>query len=526
MTVSCSGQLYSGTFGHNHAKYTLSMLEQYFDTFRRHIIGLDICLDTPYGKDLPMLYADWTASGRLFGPIEDRLRREIMPLVANTHTETNSSGQAMTHAYHEARHIIKEHVNAGPTDVLISSGSGMTGVINKFQRILGLKLHERFRDKLSLKTKERPIIFVTHMEHHSNQTSWLETIGEVVVVPPNSEGLVCLENFRSTVKVYRDRPIKIAAITSCSNVTGIFTPYHEIAEIMHELGGHCFVDFACSAPYVNIDMHPTDRPQAYLDAIYFSPHKFLGGPGSSGILIFNQELYQNQVPDHPGGGTVDWTNPWGQHKFVDDIEAREDGGTPAFLQTMRVAMSVRLKEEMGVQNIIDREHEQLDLIWEELSSIDNLHLLAPQHRDRLAILSFYIDGLHYNAAVKMLNDRFGVQTRGGCSCAGTYGHYLLNVAPEYSSSITDQISAGDCSSKPGWVRMSLHPTTTNEEIQRLVEAIKSVAKNHREWSEDYEMDWVKSAVNHRHGAADEALKNRMSSVMYQPFCAEEAISAE
>lgn len=495
------------------------MLAAHFDFFRRHIIGIDRHIDTPFQAQLPLVYADWTASGRNFAPIEERIQQEILPLVANTHTETNATGQAMTQAYHEARQIIKKHVHARSTDVLISSGAGMTGVINKFQRILGLRVYEKFRERLQLTEAERPVIFVTHMEHHSNQTSWLETIGEVVVVPPNKEGLVCLEKFRHILGQYTHRPVKMAAITSCSNVTGIFTPYYDIAEMMHEVGGYCFVDFACSAPYVKIDMHPADRPNAYLDAIYFSPHKFLGGPGASGILVFNQDLYKNSVPDHPGGGTVDWTNPWGQHKFVDDIEAREDGGTPAFLQTIRVALAIQLKEEMGIDNILAREKEQLALVWDRLSAIPNLHILAPEQRQRLSIISLYIDGLHYNLAVKMLNDRYGIQTRGGCSCAGTYGHFLLNIEQAYSNSITDMVSAGNCSHKPGWVRVSFHPTTTDAELSYLVEALEELAANHKDWQKDYQMDYLSGHVQHRQPLQDEQLKNEMSEALRRPFMA-------
>lgn len=499
-------------------------MEQYFAPFRHGIVGIQHTINSPYAKAMPIVYADWTASGRGYGPIEQRLTDALLPYVANTHTETNATGQAMTHAYHEARNIIKQHVNAGPTDVLISSNSGMTGVINKFQRILGLRIYEKYHNRIQLQPEERPIIFVTHMEHHSNQTSWLETIGEVVVVPPNAEGLVCLEKFRATIQQYADRPQKIAAITSCSNVTGIFTPYHEIAEMMHEAGGLCFVDFACSAPYVDIDMHPEDRPNAYLDAIYFSPHKFLGGPGATGILVFNEKLYANAVPDNPGGGTVDWTNPWGQHKFVDDIEAREDGGTPAFLQTMRVALCIRLKEEMGVKNILKREEEQLALIFKALDDIPNLHVLANQHRHRLGVISFYIDNLHYNVAVKILNDRFGIQTRGGCSCAGTYGHYLLNVQPEVSNEITSQISSGNCASKPGWIRLSVHPTTTDEEINFMLSALKELSIHHVEWCKDYRIDLANGQIEHQDNSNDVALKDQMSTCLFGPLT-DAAVSA-
>ena len=303
-----------------------SALEKYFETFRNNIVGINQSFTSPFGNK-KIIYTDWTASGRLYGPIEEKLLNDFGPFVANTHTETSVTGTAMTRAYHEARNIIKRHVNANQNDVLITSGSGMTGAVNKFQRILGLKIPENIKKYTKIPDEIRPVVFVTHMEHHSNQTSWLETIADVVVIPPNDDVLVCLKTFEEILKKHADRPIKIAAVTACSNVTGIQTPYHEIAKLMHAQGGLCFVDFACSAPYMSIDMHPEEEG-AHLDAIFFSPHKFLGGPGSSGVLIFNNNLYKNTIPDNPGGGTVSWTNPWGNHKYIDDIETREDGGTP------------------------------------------------------------------------------------------------------------------------------------------------------------------------------------------------------
>jgi len=231
-------------------------------------------------------------------------------------------------------------------------------------------------------------------------------------------------------------------------------------------------------------MHPEDE-EARLDAIFFSPHKFLGGPGTSGILVFNKKLYKNMIPDHPGGGTVSWTNPWGEHKYLDNIEEREDGGTPGFLKVIKTALAIKLKEQMGVANILHREEELIDYIFTALGSTENINILAPQHTDRLGVISFYITGLHFNLGVKLLNDRFGIQTRGGCSCAGTYGHYLLHVDQEQSHYLTDKISLGDLIQKPGWIRMSVHPTTTNAEIQYVCESIKALAENHTEWAADY-----------------------------------------
>ena len=472
-----------------------SNLEQYFQQFRNNIVGVDYSFESPYGKK-DIIYTDWTASGRLYRPIEEKLLNEFGPFVANTHTETSITGSAMTMAYHKARNIIKDHVNAGPDCVLITEGSGMTGVINKFQRILGLKVSEGLKEFTNVPEELRPIVFITHMEHHSNQTSWLETIADVEIIPCQESGLICFDSFRKIIDQYKDRPIKIASVTSCSNVTGIRTDYHQIAKIIHQNGGLCFVDFACSAPYVEINMHPEDE-EAYLDAIFFSPHKFLGGPGTSGVLIFNKKLYKNIVPDNPGGGTVSYTNPWGDHDYIDDIETREDGGTPGFLQTIKIALAIQLKEKMGIQNILEREHEVNDIIFANLRNIPNLKILASQHEDRLGIFSFYIENVHYNLIVKLLNDRFGVQTRGGCSCAGTYGHFLLHVDQKTSKDIEKQIIEGCMVERPGWIRMSIHPTITNEEALFVCESIQLVAENYEEWGKDYEYDAAKNEFIHK-----------------------------
>lgn len=461
-------------------------LEEYFQQFRQNIIGIDQEFTSPYGKK-QIIYTDWTASGRLYRPIEEKLMNDFGPFVANTHTETTVSGTAMTMAYHQARHIIKHHVHANADDVLITDGSGMTGVINKFQRILGLKIPENLKAFTTIPKEKKPVVFISHMEHHSNQTSWLETIADVEVIPACPDGLFSIANLKLLIDKYKDRSFKIASITSCSNVTGIKTPYHEVAKLMHQHNGLCFVDFACSGPYVKIDMHPEDT-ECYLDAIFFSPHKFLGGPGTSGVLVFNKKLYQNLVPDCPGGGTVSWTNPWGEHKYIDNIEDREDGGTPGFLQVIKTALAIQLKEKMGITNILNREHEIVEFVFSELGTIPTIKILADQHQDRLGVISFYIDDLHFNLGVKLLNDKFGIQTRGGCSCAGTYGHFLLNVNQETSHNLVCEINSGNLAHKPGWIRMSIHPTTTNVEIKFVCQSIIALAENHKEWSKDYVYD--------------------------------------
>ncbi|MGB5229392.1 MAG: aminotransferase class V-fold PLP-dependent enzyme [Eudoraea sp.] len=478
-------------------------LESYFQPFRKQVVGIDQSFESPFGVK-KIIYADWIASGRLYRPIEEKLLNQIGPFVANTHTETSVTGSAMTLAYKEARTIIKDHVNASEEDVLINVGTGMTGAINKFQRILGLKVTENLKEHTKVPDAIKPIVFISHMEHHSNQTSWLETIAKVEVIPCNSEGLICLDSFQELLLKYENHPIKIASVTACSNVTGIITDYFEVAKLIHSYNGLCFVDFACSAPYVPIDMHPKDK-NAYLDAIFFSPHKFLGGPGASGVLIFNKKLYKNLIPDNPGGGTVAYTNPWGDHDYIDDIETREDGGTPGFLQTIKTALAIRLKEQMGTENILEREHQIIARIFEKLSNIQNIHILAERHKDRLGVFSFFIDDAHYNLVVKLLNDRYGVQTRGGCSCAGTYGHYLLNVDLSTSKAIEQKILEGCLMERPGWVRMSVHPIMTDIEIDFICEAINQVALHHNEWSKDYKYNSLKNEFVYKKGEPAEKI---------------------
>jgi len=481
-------------------------LELHFDPFRRNTIGHDQRFTSPYGEHR-VVYADWTASGRLYRPIEDRLRDQFGPFVGNTHSESSVTGSTMTLAYHEAHDILKRHVNASRDDLIFTVGTGMTAAVNKLQRILGLKAPEGLRRYIEIPARERPVVFVTHLEHHSNHTSWYETIADVVVVPPDERGVVSLESLEAQLHEYRDRPVKIGAFSACSNVTGIFTPYHAMARLMHRAGGVALIDFAASAPYVDIDMHPAGDADAYLDAVLFSPHKFLGGPGAAGVMIVNRALHNNKVPDEAGGGTVAWTNPWGRYAFLHDIEAREDAGTPGFLQSIKAALAVQVKDQMTVEAMQAREHQVAPYAMDKLAAIPRVNVLAQGVRDRLAIISFWVEGVHYNLLVRLLNDRFGVQARGGCSCAGTYGHYLLNVDPSRSKAITDLIDFGDLSQKPGWVRLSFHPSTTMADIDYSINAVAECVANVSEWQNDYVYSNITNEYTHKDG--DALLKKRV-----------------
>ncbi|MCK5825385.1 MAG: aminotransferase class V-fold PLP-dependent enzyme [Ichthyobacteriaceae bacterium] len=460
----------------------MSTSEKYFEKYRKGIIGENTKFTSPFGEK-KIIYADWVASGRLYKPIEDKITKEFGPFVANTHTETSETGRLMTNSYHQAQNIIKNHVNANKNDVLISVGFGMTSAINKFQRILGLKFCGR-DNKFCQGNENKPIVFVTHMEHHSNHTSWLTTIAEVVMIEPDEKTIVNLDDLEQKLIKYKDNKFKIGAFTAASNVTGVIPPYHKMAKLMHQHNGVCFVDFAMAAPYLDIDMHPKD-PLEKLDAITFSPHKFLGGPGSSGVLIFDASLYNRKVPDNPGGGTVNWTNAWGEYSFIDDIEIREDGGTPGFLQTIRTALSIKLKEDIGVENIKEREEEILEYVFERFDKINGINILENNRRNRLGAISFYHDKIHYNFIVKVLSDMYGIQVRGGCACAGTYGHILLNVDYNESKRIAERIEKGDMSEKPGWVRLSIHPVMTDKDIKYIMDAIEEVTVKHDKFSKFY-----------------------------------------
>jgi selenocysteine lyase/cysteine desulfurase len=460
-------------------------LETYFSRFRANVIGQEVCYNTPFGRKR-LLYADWTASGRGYRPIEMELMERVLPFFGNTHSETSVVGTRMSAAYEGAKQIVRAHVGAGEEDVVLFCGSGMTAAVNKLQRMMGLKGARGVAESSAAEARregpgaaeERPVVLVTHMEHHSNHISWLETNATVEVVPPGEDGGVDVGNFRKLLERYGARRVKIAAVTACSNVTGIETPYREIARMMHECGGVCFVDFACSAPYVNMDMHPCGAGSGDgLDAIYFSGHKFLGGPGTPGVLVFNRKLCVSRVPDQPGGGTLLYSNPWGGREYVDDIEAREDGGTPPILQGIKAGLCIRLKEEMGVEPMREREAEMVGRLMERLMATAGVGVLAAGHRERLGVVSFLVMGVHHDTVVRLLNDRFGIQARGGCSCAGTYGHHLLCIDRVRSESIREELLRGEMESKPGWVRLSLHPTMTDEEIDYIADAVEEVAAN-------------------------------------------------
>lgn len=458
-------------------------LEEHFSPFRERIPGRRKQISTPFGLKAK-LYADTTASGQPDSLIDARIDA-IKTDYANTHTTSNFTGDATTQRYHFAGSIIREHVNASKDDVLVTAGSGMTEVANKLVRMMGICMPERYRNVIEVPEAQRPVVFISHMEHHSNILPWRESMAEVVMVPPDENGLPDAQKLDELCQQYEGRPL-IGSFAAASNVTGVRVPYHDLAKIMHRHDGKCIVDFAASAPYDSIDMHPEEE-EGRLDAVLFSAHKFQGGIEAPGVMVVHKSLLQKSTPDRPGGGTVKAVDPWGGHWYVDHHEEREDGGTPPIIGRMRAAFAIRLKEVMGEENIRQREEQLVNRFMDGLEQMEDVEVFEAHNRDRIGIVSLSLKNAEHGLVTRLLNDRFGIQVRNGCSCAGPYGHYLLDIERDESAEAVRQIvQLNDESAKPGWVRVSLHPTMTDAEVDEMLDALRQIQENISDWRKDYE----------------------------------------
>jgi len=462
------------------------------DYVRSQIVGNDLVFETPFGRR-NILYADYTASGRGLRFIEEKIQN-ILCSYANTHTEDDYSGKYLTQLFRKAQDRIKEHVNAGPKGKVICVGSGSTGTLKKLQEIIGVTIppvtKERILqsiDKFGSDCKDvwertkgdRPVVFIGPYEHHTNELMWREAFVEVVVVGLDSQGRIDLQDLASKIadRKYKDR-FKIASFSAGSNITGIRTSVYEIAKICHRNDCLIFFDFAAVAPYVEIDMNKDEH--SYFDAIFFSPHKFLGGPGSSGVLVFREELYRRDLPPTTaGGGTVDFVG-FRSHDYSKDIETRETAGTPPILQTIRAALVMDLKDRIGVDRIERIEAEYTRDFLARLRTMPNIDMVGRvDPEEKIPIISFNIKHkdriLHPKFVTKLLNDLFGIQSRAGCSCAGPYGHILLGISDEVSAKYRDAVQNGLLGLKPGWVRININYTFTKNDVNFLERAIEFVA---------------------------------------------------
>jgi len=478
---------------------------------RRQIVGIDSLIRTPYGERL-MLYADYTASGRSLEFIEKYLYT-IQQLYANSHTEDDLSGRFTTELLHQAEDMIKKAVNAGPDGRIIACGSGATGAIDRMQQLVGVKLPAASRklvesliqgffgeDQALLfeeyVRKHRPVVFVGPYEHHSNEISWRESLATVVEIRMAADGGIDLQHLEQLLEdpKYQDH-LRIGSFSAASNVTGMRSPIHEIARLLHRYDALAFFDYAASAPYVPINMNPSDQPEdASLDAVFISPHKFLGGPGSSGLLIFNRRCYHAELPPSmAGGGTVDYVGPE-DHDFISDIEAREKAGTPGILQTLKAAMVFEVKAAIGIDLIERQEAGMIRQVFERWARHPGIEILGNQDpARRVGIISFNIRDskgqyLHPRFITTLLNDLFGIQSRAGCSCAGPYGHKLLDISPVKAEEYRSWITRGYHGIKPGWCRVGFHYAFDRLEVAYLLECVEFVAQHGHLFVHQYHFD--------------------------------------
>ena len=450
------------------------------ETIRRAVIGEDEAIVGPFGPRR-VTYADYTASGRSLSFIEDHIRRVVLPLYANTHTESSGTGLQTTRFREEARDIIRASVGATDEHAVIFCGSGSTAAIDKMVRVLGLRLPEAFDARYGLSDRippeERPVVFIGPFEHHSNELPWRESIADVVVVHEDADGHVDLAHLEESLAAYRDRPLKIGSFSAASNVTGIITDTAAVADLLHRFGALSFWDFAAAAPYVDIDMRPSDE-MAYMDAIFLSPHKFVGGPGTPGVLVARRALFRNRVPTVPGGGTVWYVNDDDQ-RYLEDPEHSEEGGTPAIIESIRAGLVFQLKQTVGRDLIKAKEEDFLRRAVDRWTHNPNIEILGNLDAERLSIISFVVrhEGryLHHNFVVALLNDLFGIQSRGGCSCAGPYGHRLLGIDLDRSHELEREVGRGCEGIKPGWVRVNLNYFLSEAVFEFVLDAVNFVA---------------------------------------------------
>ncbi|MGZ9161327.1 MAG: aminotransferase class V-fold PLP-dependent enzyme, partial [Candidatus Limnocylindrales bacterium] len=491
------------------------------ELIRTSVIGDDEAVAGPFGVRR-VTYADYTASGRALSFIEDYIRDAVLPLYANTHTESSGTGLQTTRFREEARRIIRDAVGGSEAHAVIFCGSGMTAAINKLVDVLNVRIPADLDDRYGLRAHipaaERPVVFIGPYEHHSNELPWRESIADVVTIGEDANGRIDLARLERALGETDGRALRIGSFSAASNVTGILSDTRAISVMLHRHGALSFWDFAAAGPYVEIEMDP-HRPGAadddpadaaldYKDAIVLSPHKFIGGTGTPGVLVARRELFRNRVPAAPGGGTVAYVNPL-EHVYLADPEHREEGGTPAIVESIRAGLAFQLKGVVGVDAIREREEDFIARAIAAWSTEPSIQILGNPALPRLSIVSFTVrhDGryLHHNLVVALLNDLLGIQSRGGCSCAGPYGHRLLGIDIEMSHAFEREIARGCEGIKPGWVRVNFNYFISEAVFDFIVRAVALVARDGWRLIPWYRFDQVTGLWRHVAGAPEPPL---------------------
>jgi selenocysteine lyase/cysteine desulfurase len=475
-----------------------------FASIRQRVVGEGRAVRTPYGLRR-LTYLDWAASGRAFGPIEEWILGSVLPTYGNTHTETSAVGGQTTAFREEARALIKAACGCGEDDALIFCGSGATGAIHTLFACMGLT-----RSCVADEGKGDAVVLIGSMEHHSVEVAARESRAHVEVVRDCGEGGVELDHLRELCAKHRRASVLIGCFSAASNVTGRLTDVDAVAAVMHECGGVAFFDYAAAGPYVDVRMSSAG---GWKDAVFISPHKFLGGPGAPGIVIAKRHLFRNRVPAVPGGGTVLNVTPRG-HAYLRDPEHREEGGTPNIVGAIRAGLAFQLRASVGAEAILAHEQDFAAHFIEALRAEPGVEVLGDLDEPRLGIVSFIVHctvvddngrtstkALHHNFVVALLNDLFGVQARGGNSCAAPYAHRLLGVHPSDEARIDQLAHEGLHGCKPGWTRISFGWCDSEDTLAYAVACVKIIARHGWRFLPDYDFNPATGTWRHRGGAA-------------------------
>ncbi|MCR4267159.1 aminotransferase class V-fold PLP-dependent enzyme [Nitratireductor sp. ZSWI3] len=477
---------------------TGTVLGDFIDSLRRDdlpahlragLIGENAVIEGPCGAR-PLIYADYVASGRALAQVEDFIRDRVLPYYANSHTEASFCGAFSTRLREAARREIARIVGADAASSVIFAGSGATAGVNKLVRLLQVAE--------TVAAGGRVVVFTGPYEHHSNILPWRESGAQIVSIPETECGGPDLAALGDALQANADATLKVGTFSAASNVTGILTDTDAVTRLLKAHGALALWDYAGGAPYLTVDMKAgTDCAK---DAVVFSPHKFPGGPGASGVLVLRNAIARTDRPTMPGGGSVTFVSPWA-HDYSKSLAAREEAGTPNVIGDIRAALVLLIKEALG-QAFIDERHRELReralSVW---TRNPHLELLGAPNAPRLPIFSFRIRGadgkpVHHQLFTRMLSDLYGIQARGGCACAGPYAHHLLGIDEQQSRTLLESIRAGNEMEKPGWVRLNFSYLMTDEKADLVVEAVDALAREAQRHTQAYDFDPTTARFRH------------------------------